>query len=168
MPAYVSKEWDNLRPNTELGRILLPDAVFEEVEVESGKNANEIRAAKKRKLDMEERKLGALTGAKLVLTAPQLSNCPKEHNLLFAPVPVPTFAFTENEQGNSNYVIIFTIYFTYYFVYVTLYYGFLYHSFCIVGQMNFEGKVPSRWDCKPVMTKEYRSELKLREEKEKK
>ena len=37
-----------------------------------------------------------------------------------------------------------------------------------VGQMTFEGKVPSRWDCKPIMTKEYRSELKLREEKEKK
>jgi len=35
------------------------------------------------------------------------------------------------------------------------------------GALTVEGKVPSRWDCRPVMTKEYRSILQSRENYEK-
>jgi len=135
LPAYVAKEWDNLRPNTEIGRVLLPEVVFEDTEVVEGNNsnANEIRETKKRKRATEERKLKAVTG-KLVLTTSQLEKYPKDHTLFFAPSPVPTFAFTETDQG----------------------------------QVTLEGNVPSRWDCRPDMTKEYRSVLQSREDHEKK
>jgi len=133
LPAYVSKEWDNLRPNSEIGRVLIPDTIFEEAESpKGGTTPNDIRESKKRKRDQEERKLVAVSG-KLVLTAPQFSASPKEHTLLFAPTPVPTFAFTETDKG----------------------------------VLNVEGRVPSRWDCRPVMTKEYRSVLQSRENYEK-
>ena len=107
----MSKEWENLRPNTEIGRVLIPETVFEEPETpkEEPTSVNAIREGKKRKRDQEERKLGAVTG-KLVLTAPQFSGSPKDHTLFFAPMPVPAFTFTETDQGITLCLKYFSIF----------------------------------------------------------